>query len=46
MADEQQVGAIQLNALLRGVSPPVTHRLRLAEQHPESAGSRLREIDM
>jgi len=32
-ADEHryEVGAVQLSARLRGVSPPVTHRLRVAE---------------
>jgi hypothetical protein len=32
MAHEQQVGAVQLNARLRGVSPPVTRRIHIAEQ--------------
>jgi pRiA4b ORF-3-like protein len=32
MADEQQVGAVQLNARLRGVSPAVTRRIHIAEQ--------------
>src|SRR5271156_906230 len=32
MDAEQQVGAVQLSARLRGVSPPVTRRLRVAEQ--------------
>ena len=32
MAEEQQVGAVQLGARLHGVSPPVTRRLRIAEQ--------------
>jgi hypothetical protein len=32
MAEEQQVGAVQLGARLRDVSPPVTRRLRIAEQ--------------
>jgi hypothetical protein len=32
MGAEQQVGAAQLSAHLRGVSPPVTRRLRVAEQ--------------
>jgi len=32
MAEEQQVGAVQLGARLHGVSPPVTRWLRIAEQ--------------
>jgi hypothetical protein len=32
MAEEQQVGAVQLSAQLHGVSLPVTRRLRIAEQ--------------
>jgi hypothetical protein len=32
MEAEQKVGAVQLSARLRGVSPPVTRRLRIAEQ--------------
>src|ERR1700733_3010592 len=32
MEGEQKVGAVQLSARLRGVSPPVTRRLRVAEQ--------------
>ena len=32
MEAEQKVGAVQLSARLRGVSPPVTRRLRVAEQ--------------
>ena len=32
MTNEQQVAAVQLNARLRGVSPPVTRRIRIAEQ--------------
>ncbi len=32
MDAEQKVGAGQLSARLRGVSPPVTRRLRVAEQ--------------
>jgi hypothetical protein len=32
MDAEQKVGAVQLSARLRGVSPPVTRRLRVAEQ--------------
>jgi hypothetical protein len=32
VANEQQVGAAQLNARLRGVSPPVTRRIHIAEQ--------------
>ena len=32
MDPEQKVGAMQLSARLRGESPPVTRRLRVAEQ--------------
>ena len=32
MVDKTEIGAIQLFAWLRGVSPPVTRQLRLAEQ--------------
>jgi hypothetical protein len=32
MEAEQKVGAVQLSTRLRGVSPPVTRRLRVAEQ--------------
>lgn len=32
MEAEQKVGALQLSARLRGVSPPVMRRLRIAEQ--------------
>ncbi|MEP6885432.1 MAG: hypothetical protein ABJC66_11840 [Gammaproteobacteria bacterium] len=32
MADNAEIGAIQLTARLRGVSPPVKRRLRMAEQ--------------
>ncbi len=32
MEAEQKVGAVQLSARLRGVSPPMTRRLRIAEQ--------------
>jgi Plasmid pRiA4b ORF-3-like protein len=32
MEAEHKVGAVQLSARLRGVSPPVTRRLRVAEQ--------------
>jgi hypothetical protein len=32
MDAEQRVGAVQLSTRLRGVSPPVTRRLRVAEQ--------------
>jgi len=32
MDAEQRVGAVQLSIRLRGVSPPVTRRLRVAEQ--------------
>ena len=32
MEAEQQVGAVQLSSRLRGVSPPVLRRLRVAEQ--------------
>ena len=32
MDNERQVGAVQLNARLRGVSPPVTRRILIAEQ--------------
>ena len=32
MEGEQKVGTVQLSARLRGVSPPVARRLRVAEQ--------------
>jgi len=32
MEAEQKVGAVQLSTRLRGVSPPVTRRLRVTEQ--------------
>ena len=32
MQGEQKVGGLQLSTRLRGVSPPVTRRLRVAEQ--------------
>jgi hypothetical protein len=32
VAADQQVGAVQLNARLRGVSPPVTRRIHIVEQ--------------
>jgi hypothetical protein len=32
MSTGYEVGAVQLSARLRGVSPPVTRRLRVAEQ--------------
>ena len=32
MANEQRVGAVQLNARLRGVSPPVMRWIHIAEQ--------------
>ena len=32
MGDSGEIGAVQLNVWLRGVSPPVSRRLRIAEQ--------------
>jgi len=32
MTDDQLVGAVQLSDRLRGVSPPVTRRIRIADQ--------------
>lgn len=32
MVENREIGAVQLSVRLRGVSPPVTRRLRISEQ--------------
>ena len=32
MVDSDEIGAVRLSVRLRGISPPVTRRLRIAEQ--------------